>query len=321
MSFGGVQFTNQGLALQAKAQTGVELHFTRLAVGDGELGGQSIPALTDLIHLVKSVDITKLKTLPGGKAVVGGILSNQDIAAGFYWRELGLFATDPDIGELLYCYGNAGVLAEYIPAPGGAEILEKQINIVALVGNAQNITATIEQSLIFATVQDLANHTDDEDIHITAEERTAWNSKETPAGAQAKVDAHASNTNNPHNVTAAQVGAETPAGVQAKVDAHADDVATINALGHVKHAVLTTTLNTTWSGSSAPFSKVQSVSGILSTDTPIVDVVMSGTFSTDEARAEAWGHIYRITIANGSITLYAKEKPTVSLPLQIKVVR
>lgn len=291
MSFGGVQFTNQGLALQAKAQTGVELHFTRLAVGDGELGGQSIPALTDLIHLVKSVDITKLKTLPGGKAVVGGILSNQDIAAGFYWRELGLFATDPDIGELLYCYGNAGVLAEYIPAPGGAEILEKQINIVALVGNAQNITATIEQSLIFATVQDLANHTDDEDIHITAEERTAWNSKETPAGAQAKVDAHA------------------------------DDVATIDALGHVKHAVLTTTLNTTWSGSSAPFSKVQSVSGILSTDTPIVDVVMSGTFATDEARAEAWGHIYRITTADGSITLYAKEKPTVSLPLQIKVVR
>lgn len=114
---------------------------------------------------------------------------------------------------------------------------------------------------------------------------------------------------------------ETSVGAQAKVDTHADDVATIDALGHVKHAVLTTTLNTTWSGSSAPFSKVQSVSGILSTDTPIVDVVMSGTFATDEARAEAWGHIYRITTADGSITLYAKEKPTVSLPLQIKVVR
>lgn len=49
---------------------------------------------------------------------------------------------------------------------------------------------------------------------------------ETPAGAQAKADAvqtnlatHANNKNNPHAVTAAQVGAETPSGAQAKADA------------------------------------------------------------------------------------------------------
>lgn len=88
-----------------------------------------------------------------------------------------------------------------------------------------------------------------------------------------------------------------------------------------KGRTFTTTLNTTWTGSAAPFTKTQSVSGILATDNPIVDVVMSGTYSTDEARLEAWGNIYRITTANNSITLYAKEKPTVELPIQIKVVR
>ena len=88
-----------------------------------------------------------------------------------------------------------------------------------------------------------------------------------------------------------------------------------------RHAVLTATLDTTWSGTSAPYTKTVSVSGILSTDTPIIDVVMSGTYSTDEARIEAWGYIYRAVTANGSITFYATEKPTVSLPIQIKVVR
>src|SRR5690606_21496486 len=55
------------------------------------------------------------------------------------------------------------------------------------------------------------------------------------------------------------------------VDNHAIQTATLSNLGHVKHAVLTATLNTTWSGSSAPYSKTVTVSGILSTDTPIID--------------------------------------------------
>jgi len=105
------------------------------------------------------------------------------------------------------------------------------------------------------------------------------------------------------------------------VDNHAAQTASLSALGHVKHAVLSATLDTTWSGSSAPYSKTVTVSGILATDTPIIDVVMSGTYSTDEARIEAWGYIYRAVTANDSITFYATEKPTVSLPIQIKVVR
>jgi len=86
-------------------------------------------------------------------------------------------------------------------------------------------------------------------------------------------------------------------------------------------ADLTATLDTTWSGTSAPFSKTVTVSGILSTDTPIIDVVMSGTYSTDEARIEAWGYIYRAVTGADSITFYATNKPTVALPIQIRVVR
>lgn len=103
--------------------------------------------------------------------------------------------------------------------------------------------------------------------------------------------------------------------------AHKNESASLNNLGHVKHAILTATLNTNWSGSAAPYTKTITVSGILATDTPIIDVVMSGTYSTDEARIEAWGYIYRAVCNNGSITFYATEKPTISLPIQIRVVR
>ena len=105
------------------------------------------------------------------------------------------------------------------------------------------------------------------------------------------------------------------------LDQHAETRATLDELGHVNHAVLTTTLDTAWQGSEAPYTKTQTVNGLLATDTPIVDVVMSGNFGTDKARIEAWGCVYRITTANNAITLYATEKPTVSLPIQLKVVR
>jgi hypothetical protein len=105
------------------------------------------------------------------------------------------------------------------------------------------------------------------------------------------------------------------------VDAHVETQAALDELGHVNHAVLTTTLDTTWQGSEAPYTKTQTVNGLLATDTPIVDVVMSGDYTVDEARIEAWGYVYRITTADDAITLYATEKPTVSLPIQLKVVR
>ena len=106
------------------------------------------------------------------------------------------------------------------------------------------------------------------------------------------------------------------------LDQHAETRAALDELGHVNHAVLIATLNTgDWTGAEAPFAQIQVVPGILATDTPIVDVVLSGNWGVDEARLEAWGYIYRIVTSNDSITAYAREKPDVALPLQLKVVR
>lgn len=105
------------------------------------------------------------------------------------------------------------------------------------------------------------------------------------------------------------------------VDAHKADEATLNQLGHIYHATLTTTLDTIWTGTEAPYSKTQTVTGLVANDNPIIDVVMSGNFEVDKEQANEWSKIYRITTADNSITLYATNKPTVGLPIQLKVVR
>lgn len=151
-SFGGLILTNKGRALQAKAQSGVPLVYTRIAIGDGNLAGQQITNLTNLINLKKSLPITDISIQPGYDATIHSYLSNGDITTGFFFRELGLFATDPTEGEILYSYGNSGAGAEYIPSGGGPDIVEKFINAVAIVGNAANVSAIINESLIYANL-------------------------------------------------------------------------------------------------------------------------------------------------------------------------
>lgn len=153
MSFSTVLFTDRGRALQAKAMTGAALNFTKLQMGSGSLGGQSQITLRNLIDPKVTINISEI-TRDTNYATIKGNFSNADISTGFYWRELGVFAQDPDLGEILYCYGNAGALAEYIP-PQSSEIIEKTVSLSVIVGNASQVTATINTSLVFAKIEDL----------------------------------------------------------------------------------------------------------------------------------------------------------------------
>lgn len=157
--FGGLKLTNKGIALQAKLLAGGILHYNRLAMGDGTLTGSSA-TLNALISQKATLDIVKVKTMPGGQAVVGAKMSNAAIGTGFYFREIGLFAQDPDEGEILYCYGNAGSSADFIaPGTGGSDGIEKYIDVISLIGNASTVTATINTSLVSVTLDDFNAHT------------------------------------------------------------------------------------------------------------------------------------------------------------------
>ena len=95
---------------------------------------------------------------------------------------------------------------------------------------------------------------------------------------------------------------------------------TVATKATVKHFT-GTLLDDGWTGTSAPFSQAITVSGILETDKPKVDVVVSSTYATAETEVEAWGYVYRIVTSQNGVTAYATEKPEVSLNIQMEVVR
>lgn len=78
-----------------------------------------------------------------------------------------------------------------------------------------------------------------------------------------------------------------------------------------------------WS-SSSPYTQTVNVSGILSTDNPIVDIDMSNAQNADDwaALIESWNFVGRITANQGSVTMYCyDDKPTVNITIFLKVVR
>ena len=152
--------TAAGLIVLAKGVAGEKINYTKIVLGDGSLEeGQTPRSLTDVVSPKAVIDITKCTVNGDGTVSVGGIFTNDMTAEGFYYRELGLYAEDPDpdVGEVLYCYGNCGDLAEWIPPTGGATIVEKTIDIVTAIGSATNVTAYIPADA-YATKEDYENY-------------------------------------------------------------------------------------------------------------------------------------------------------------------
>ena len=148
--------TAAGLIVLAKGAAGQKITYTKIVLGDGYLEeGQTPRSLTGVVSPKATIDITKCVVNGDGTVTVGGVFTNDQTNDGFYYRELGLYADDPDedVGEVLYCYGNCGDLAEWIPPTGGATIVEKTIDIVTAIGTATNVTAYIPADA-YATKED-----------------------------------------------------------------------------------------------------------------------------------------------------------------------
>lgn len=83
----------------------------------------------------------------------------------------------------------------------------------------------------------------------------------------------------------------------------------------------TATVATSWTASGSYFYKDVSVSGILATDYPIVDINPGSDNAANALYSEAICKVFRITTSANSIRLWATENIATSFPIQLKVVR
>lgn len=155
--FGVMKITNKGMALYNKSLTGTQIQFTKIQSGSGVLpDGVTIEELTALISPDFDMSINSIETDEVNNIVkIKGIKENIGLIDGLISREIGLFANDPDEGEILYSYANAGDLYDFIP-PETSGAYSKTFQINAAVGNASNVTAVIPTDT-YVTVETFDN--------------------------------------------------------------------------------------------------------------------------------------------------------------------
>lgn len=156
--FNNIYITTAGAQLAAKTIVGKKLQFTVAKVGSGTLSDSSMSAIkarTSLVNPVMSIDITRVEQTSQTQATIGFVFKNTDAPSAFYFRELGIFALDPDTKqEILFAYAYAGNNAEYVNN-SISEIVQKKINVVVTVDNASNVQITLDSSQIYVTEDEL----------------------------------------------------------------------------------------------------------------------------------------------------------------------
>ena len=161
MAFNGLTMTTKGINLQTKVQAGATLNFTKMKVGDGVLSSSTtLASLTDLVESKLEVEIESVTSLGDGTYRVRGTLTNSSVTTGFFLREVGVFATDPDDGEILYSVANAGDECDYLPAGGGSVVVEEVLDIITAVGSASSVTATINEGSVLLSKATFTEHQD-----------------------------------------------------------------------------------------------------------------------------------------------------------------
>jgi hypothetical protein len=150
--------TRKGQALIAKSETnGTGIKITKAVTGSGahsDMSPEAIEQLTALTTPEQTFEISDLTTVPGneGQAIITVVISNNGLKKMYYLNELGIYAEDPDDGEILYCVVLSENNTVYIPPDnesGGVSTITERIYLE--VTNAEKTTIETEGAVVSAT--------------------------------------------------------------------------------------------------------------------------------------------------------------------------
>ena len=163
--FIGTILTNAGRDILTKALAGAKLTFSRIGIGDGVWDNGTNPEqMVSLKDEKKSLPIQELSVVGDGTTRLRFVLTNSGLTEGFFVREIGIFALDPDTQEeKLYAVAYAEN-PDFIPSDGVTKV-ESVVDIYTVVSTAQSVTAVISDTVVLATKEDIELHNEDANAH------------------------------------------------------------------------------------------------------------------------------------------------------------
>lgn len=148
--FSKLLVTDKGSALVMKVLQGNgAIHFTRLAASSRKYQEEYIKELVSLEDIKQHGDISEIGTEDSCSVLLKVVLPNTDLTEGYYIRTIGLYANDPEEGEILY-----GVSMEtsaggcYVPPYNHQIVSSLYFQVSVAVGNAENVSLEVDAGAV-----------------------------------------------------------------------------------------------------------------------------------------------------------------------------
>lgn len=173
--FQGFKTTKKGRALIAKLLAEETLQLSKVVAGSGRC-----PSLdeADVLEDLIAPEMEGTSTTPQYDVDVVTLQlefrsdMNGGVEKGFFLYEVGVFAIDPEEGEILLYYGSLGDLPNYISAYSTGRESTFRYPISITVGEDKGGAVTGYPANAFVTHEDLQDHINDPDAHANLRGRT-----------------------------------------------------------------------------------------------------------------------------------------------------
>lgn len=153
--FSKLVITNKGQALLAKMIAGSgNIEFTKVSASSTAYTDAQLEGLTSLSDVKQTSLISKVTRTNEVAIKVEAAFTNTELTVGYYMKALGLYAVDPDDGEILYAVTRETSGNCYMPAYNGITVSGAYVQLVTTVGNAENVSLEVDQAAV-ATIGDI----------------------------------------------------------------------------------------------------------------------------------------------------------------------
>lgn len=173
--FSKLIITGRGQALIAKTIAGTgNIEFAKISTSSAVYNLEQVEGLTELANVEQTSLISSITRTNETAVKIETSFNNLELKSGYYMRSLGLYAVDPDEGEILYAVTTEVSGNCYMPAYNGVTVSGAYVKLITTVGNAEHVSLEVNAAATatVGNIRELKDNLDTVEIRFDETEVT-----------------------------------------------------------------------------------------------------------------------------------------------------
>ncbi len=148
--FEKIIITLKGKSLISKLIAGEQTELTKISLSNRSYDQSSIERLASISDIKQNVPIEKISRFNETLIKIKASMSNESLEEGYFMNTVGIYAIDPDEGEILFAVMRTAK-PSWVPPYTGSSVSVCVFNITLAVGNTENVNIELDTNVASVT--------------------------------------------------------------------------------------------------------------------------------------------------------------------------